>query len=75
MKIRVLGFAVALGACAHQGRIQVDTPILTYKAPDISEITGIDEDDTDAADKGSAAAPAPAPAPAPGAKPATPPAK
>jgi hypothetical protein len=75
MKIRVLGLVVALGACAHQGRIRVDTPILTYQKPDISEITGIDEDEEAAALQGSAATPAPAPAPAPGAKVATPPAK
>lgn len=71
MKIRVIGLLCVLGACASQGRIRVDTPIAPYQKPDISEITGIDEDDTDSSDKGSAAAPAPAPAPA--ATPAAPP--
>jgi hypothetical protein len=57
----------ALG-CGHSGKMVVDTPIKPYQAPDISEITGIDEDDN--ADQGSAAAPAPAPAPASAAAPA-----
>ncbi len=71
MKLRGIAFAVVLGGCASHGRIRVDTPIAPYQKPDISEITGIDEDDTDSSDKGSAAAPAPAPTPA--AAPATPP--
>jgi hypothetical protein len=52
---------VGLGACGHRGKMVVDTPLKPYVAPDISEITGIDEDDTD---NGSAAAPAPEKAPA-----------
>lgn len=36
----------------------VDTPVLPYQAPDISEITGIDEDEAEAADE---ATEAPAP--------------
>ena len=75
MNLRPIVLSVALGACAHQGRIRVDTPILAYQKPDISEITGIDEDEEAAALQGSAAAPAPAPAPAPGAKIVAPPAK
>jgi hypothetical protein len=69
MNLRVIWLLVALGACNHQGRLRVDTPIAPYQKPDISEITGIDEDEQEAAEK----TPAPAPAPAPG-KPAAPPA-
>lgn len=65
---RVTWFAIALvmglSACGHRGKMVVDTPIKPYVAPDISEITGIDEDDTSDS-SGSAAAPAPAPAPTP----------
>ena len=46
-----------------RGKIVVDTPVLPYQAPDISEITGIDEDDagdsdatTEAVGSGSATA-------------------
>jgi len=61
----VLGFLAACGG-AH-GQMRVDTPVTPYVAPDISDITGIDEDDSSSdSDAGSAAAtPAPAPAPAP----------
>jgi hypothetical protein len=63
MKKIVLG--VVLAACGTHGQLRVDSPQTPYVAPDISDITGIDEDDaTDASDAGSAAAPAPAPAPA-----------
>jgi hypothetical protein len=87
MKIRatLLSFAkvavvvTAAGACAHpQNKIMADTPVLPYQAPDIAEITGIEEPDEDAEEQEPAPAPAPeahkaepAPAPAP-AKPATP---
>jgi hypothetical protein len=65
MKKIVLG--VLLGACGTHGQVRVDSPVTPYVAPDISDITGIDEDDaTEAADSGSAApAPTPAPTPAP----------
>jgi hypothetical protein len=74
MKARVILFAIvtAGSACGgHTGKMVVDTPIRPYQKPDISEITGIDEDDADAG-SGSAATPAPAgaPAPAPAAAPA-----
>jgi hypothetical protein len=71
--------AVCLGAgCggAPAGKVMTDTTVPTkedpnallvpYKAPDISELTGISEDDDE--DKAEAAPSAPAPAPAPGAK-------
>jgi hypothetical protein len=70
MKLRVILLSVVLGACAHQGRIRVDTPIAPYQKPDISEITGIDEDEE--AEKAATPAPAPAPAPTPAPKPAPP---
>jgi len=58
-----------LGACGgHHGKLVADTPVTPYEKPDISEITGIDEDETPADEKTPAPAekaPAPAPAPAP----------
>ena len=52
MKIRAtfLGFvkistAIVLASCGgSRGKVVVDSPVLPYQAPDISEITGIDED-------------------------------
>lgn len=85
MQLRELTLILAacLGAgCggAAAGKVMTDTTVPTkedpnallvpYKAPDISELTGISEDDDE--DKAEAApsapAPAPTPAPAPGAK-------
>jgi len=66
MKIRAtfLGFvkistAIVLASCGgSRGKVVVDSPVLPYQAPDISEITGIDEDagdsDAEAAGTGSA---------------------
>jgi hypothetical protein len=45
--LRLLAVGGGLAACggpAH-GKLRVDTPILSYQKPDISEITGIDEDE------------------------------
>ncbi|HEY1551163.1 MAG TPA: hypothetical protein VGG28_25210 [Kofleriaceae bacterium] len=69
----VLGF---LAACGTHGQMRVDSPATPYIAPDISDITGIDEDDATDSDAGSAATPAPAPAatPASGTAPAPKPA-
>ncbi len=59
MTIRALFVAIlastALAACGHGpgGKLPVDSPLVQYKAPDISDITGIDEDD--APEAGSAA--------------------
>jgi hypothetical protein len=58
MKIRAtfLGFvkisaAIVLASCGgSRGKVVVDTPVLPYQAPDISEITGIDEDADDTAE-------------------------
>jgi pyruvate dehydrogenase E2 component (dihydrolipoamide acetyltransferase) len=71
----VTGFATACGG-AKQNKIMADTPALPYQAPDIAEITGIEEDDEDeaTAQEAEPAAPAPAPAPAPAASPAAAPA-
>jgi len=57
----VFGF---LTACGAHGVMRVDSPATPYVAPDISDITGIDDDDS-GDDTGSAATPAPAPAPTP----------
>ncbi len=48
-----------LASCGgSRGKVVVDSPALPYQAPDISEITGIDEDsgdsDAEAAGSGSA---------------------
>ena len=51
-----------LAACGAHGQMRVDTPV-PYNPPDISDITGIDEDDASESDSGSAT-PTPAPAPA-----------
>jgi hypothetical protein len=79
MKIRAtflgfvkIGAAIVLASCGgSRGKVVVDSPIRPYQAPDISEITGIDDDsdsDADATAGGSAQAPAqpakPAPQPA-----------
>ena len=68
MKIRAtflgfvkIGTAIVLASCGgSRGRVVVDSPALPYQAPDISEITGIDEDsgdsDAEAAGSGSAQA-------------------
>ena len=47
--LRVMAIGWGLSACGGptQGKLVVDTPILHYQQPDISEITGIDEDDED----------------------------
>jgi hypothetical protein len=69
----VLATIVGLGAgCGgHHGKLVADSPALPYEKPDISEITGIDEDDSTSGDE---SAPAPAPAPAAAAAPAPKPA-
>jgi len=60
MKIRAYSLAFAklaaatavtggLAGCAGtRGKVVVDSPALPYQAPDISDITGIDDDDADA---------------------------
>jgi hypothetical protein len=60
MKIRATLLTLLLGACGgHHGAMRVDSPVTPYQAPDISELTGIDEDEPASADE---SAPAPAPA-------------
>ena len=69
MKIRALFLTVALGACGgHHGKLVADSPVTPYEKPDISEITGIDEDETPAETPAPAAAPEKAAAPATPAK-------
>ncbi|MGN6106022.1 MAG: hypothetical protein ACTHU0_13020 [Kofleriaceae bacterium] len=60
MQLRSLILVLGLGGCGASagGKLMVDTPVLPYQAPDISEITGIDEDEAEAADE---ATEAPAP--------------
>lgn len=75
---KLAAFTAAAGACAHpQNKVLTDTPVLPYQAPDIAEITGIEEPDTDT-EEAEQPAPehheAPAPAPAPEKKEAPPPA-
>ncbi|HSN26380.1 MAG TPA: hypothetical protein VLT45_08845 [Kofleriaceae bacterium] len=52
--------AGGLAGCAGtRGKVVVDSPALPYQAPDISDITGIDDDDGDSdagSSSGSAAA-------------------
>jgi hypothetical protein len=44
--LRLAAICGGLGACGiTQGKLHVDTPIMQYQKPDISEITGIDEDE------------------------------
>ncbi len=90
MTTRATLFAIVVGFFAITGcggppkkKILADTPALPYIAPDIAEITGIEEPDADepadepAEEPAPAPAPAaaPAPAPAPPATPAKTPAK
>lgn len=67
------------GGSKKGGKLMVDTPVLPYKAPDIEELSGVSDDEPDAAEppaeepKAEAPAPAPAPvaaSPAPTAQPA-----
>ncbi len=74
MKIGATLLMVLLGACGgHHGKLVADTPATPYIAPDISDLTGIDEDESSSDDSSEAPAPAPAPAP-PAAAPAPAPA-
>jgi hypothetical protein len=62
LALLILSLAACGGAAA--GKIMADTPVLPYQAPDISEITGIEEpDESEATEKAPAPPPAPAPAP------------
>lgn len=84
----VMGIGASTGCGSTPNKLMADSPALPYQAPDIAEITGIEEDDEEPTEEPeeapapapapaptpAAAAPAPAPAPAPAtaAKPATP---
>ncbi len=46
MKIRATLLMLLLGACGgHHATMRVDSPVTPYQAPDISELTGIEEVD------------------------------
>ena len=45
MDIRAAIFVVVCGCGGSQNKVMADTPVLPYQAPDISEITGIEEPD------------------------------
>ncbi|HTL38046.1 MAG TPA: hypothetical protein VL326_33170 [Kofleriaceae bacterium] len=51
--------AMAAGCGARPNKIMADTAVLPYQAPDISEITGIEEPDTDSEEAPEAPAPEP----------------
>lgn len=79
MTIRTTLFVIVMGLLATvgcggptQNKVMADTPALPYQAPDIAEITGIDEDEEPAEEDEPAEEPAPAPAPQPAAAPAAP---
>lgn len=57
VKVAVVTFGVAGCGAAKPNKIMADTPVLPYQAPDISEITGIEEPDESDADEGTAPAP------------------
>ncbi|HEY1558151.1 MAG TPA: hypothetical protein VGF94_25155 [Kofleriaceae bacterium] len=60
MNTRAIVFSVGVGVLAGcggpQGKLSVDTPVLAYQKPDISDITGIDEDSDTDTDSGSGSA-------------------
>jgi hypothetical protein len=71
----VVGFFAVTGCGAPpRNKVMADTPALPYQAPDIAEITGIEEPDEDEPAEEPAEEPAPAPAPTPAAAPAPAPA-
>jgi hypothetical protein len=75
----LMAVSAALAGCKTNpaGKVPVDTTIVKYKAPDIAELTGIDEDDGSGDDMEPSDVPADdasAPAPTP-ATPAVPPGK
>lgn len=62
LRIAAFGAVGGLAACGgSQGKLPVDTPVLSYKQPDIEDITGTDDTDSDDsdADSGSASATVP----------------
>ena len=57
--VKVVGLVVGLAACggSPRGKLVVETSVLPYQPPDISEITGIEEPDGDASDGSGSAEP------------------
>ena len=60
----VMAVTVGCGGGGPAKGLAVDTPILPYQAPDVAEITGIEEEEEE--EEEGTAEPAPAPAPASG---------
>jgi hypothetical protein len=60
VKVGVIA-ALAAGCGSRPNKIMADTQVLPYQAPDISEITGIEEPDESDESEGEAPAPAPEP--------------
>jgi hypothetical protein len=62
LRVLVLVLFASVAGCAKKpGKLMVDSPALPYQAPDISEITGIEEPDEEEAGEpsaGTGAAPA-----------------
>ena len=59
-KVGVIAVAAA-GCGPNRNKIMADTTVLPYQAPDVSEITGIEEPDESDESEGEAPAPAPEP--------------
>lgn len=58
-KVAVIAVAAA-GCGSRPNKIMADTPVLPYQAPDVSEITGIEEpDESESTEVEEAPAPAP----------------
>lgn len=52
----IVGGFTGLSACGGaRGKMRVDTPVIEFRKPDISEITGVDEPDSETDAAGSAA--------------------
>ena len=69
MLLRAFLFSVLVTACyGTPGKLSVDSPALPYEPPDISEITGIDEEEEEEMEQvESTPAPTAAPTPTPAA--------
>jgi hypothetical protein len=65
VKVGVVAFAGLSGCASRPNKVLADTPVLPYQAPDISEITGIEEPDESDVDEGATAPTPEAAQPAP----------
>ena len=57
VKVGVVATAGLSGCASRPNKVMADTPVLPYQAPDISEITGIEEPDEADVDEGTTPAP------------------